>query len=206
MASTNDKPHETIFPSSSPVSANETSRARSIATRLTETEFGEVEAAAADAGKKVAEWLREAALTHARAGQEEQTDPILLAEIMGTRNLMLNLFARASQGPVTLKTYVRCRPIRTLLRSRRPKSSWRRGFAGTVSKARSSRNETLPHSICISVALRGDPGPCPMPPDLRSGHGSGGKSHRCSGIISPPIGTVLKVQSSLMHRPKSNGS
>ena len=97
MASTNDKPHETILPSS-PVSAND---ARSIATRLTETEYGEVEAAAVNAGKKVAEWLRDAALAHARAGREEQTDPILLAEIMGMRNLMLNLFARASQGPLT---------------------------------------------------------------------------------------------------------
>jgi len=101
MASSNDKPHEAILPSSSPVSANETSRARSIATRLTETEFGEVEAAAVNAGKKVAEWLRDAALAHARAGQEEQTDPILLAEIMGMRALMLNLFARASEGPLT---------------------------------------------------------------------------------------------------------
>jgi hypothetical protein len=101
MAATNDKPHETILPSSSPVSSNETSRARSIATRLTETEFGEVEAAAVNAGKKVAEWLREAALAHARAGADEQTDPILLAEIMGMRNLMLNLFARASEGPLT---------------------------------------------------------------------------------------------------------
>ncbi|WP_158824128.1 hypothetical protein [Granulicella sp. S156] len=101
MASSNDKPHETIMPSSSTGPSNETSRARSIATRLTETEFGEVEAAAANAGKKVAEWLREAALAHARAGQEEQTDPILLAEIMGMRALMLNLFARASEGPLT---------------------------------------------------------------------------------------------------------
>ncbi len=101
MASAHDKPHETILPSSSPVSANETSRARSIATRLTETEFGEVEAAAANAGKKVAEWLRDAALAHARAGQEEQTDSILLAEILGMRSLMLNLFARASEGPLT---------------------------------------------------------------------------------------------------------
>jgi hypothetical protein len=100
MASSNDKPSETILPSSSSVSANETSRARSIATRLTDTEFGKVEAAAANAGKKVAEWLREAALAHARAGQEE-TDPILLAEIMGMRSLMLNLFARASEGPLT---------------------------------------------------------------------------------------------------------
>jgi hypothetical protein len=48
----------------------------------------------------MAEWLREAALTQARAAQEEPTDPILLAEIMGMRALMLNLFARASQGPL----------------------------------------------------------------------------------------------------------
>jgi hypothetical protein len=103
MASGNDKPQETAVPSASSVSGNETSRARSIATRLTETEFGEVETAAADAGKKMAEWLREAALAHARtsAGAEEQTDPILLAEIMGMRSLLLNLFARASEGPLT---------------------------------------------------------------------------------------------------------
>jgi hypothetical protein len=100
MASDNYKPQEATVPSALAVSGNETSRARSIATRLTETEFGEVEAAAASTGKKVAEWLREAALAHARAGQEE-TDPILLAEIMGMRSLMLNLFARASEGPLT---------------------------------------------------------------------------------------------------------
>jgi hypothetical protein len=102
MASSNEKPHETVPPSPSTGPANETSRARSIATRLTDVELGEVEAAAATAGKRVAEWLREAALTHARAGQEEQTDPILLAEIMGMRNLMLNLFAKASQGPLSV--------------------------------------------------------------------------------------------------------
>ena len=101
MAFAYDKSHKTILPLSSPGLANETSRARSIATRLTETEFGEVEAAAASAGKKVAEWLRDAALAHARAGQEEQTDPILLAEVMGMRTLMLNLFARASEGSLT---------------------------------------------------------------------------------------------------------
>jgi hypothetical protein len=102
MATSNDKPHETVPPSTSTGSANDTSRARSIATRLTDIEFGEVEAAAANAGKKVAEWLREAALAHARAGQEE-TDPILLAEIMGMRNLMLNLFSKASQGPLSVE-------------------------------------------------------------------------------------------------------
>lgn len=102
MASPNNKQHETVPPSPSAGLANDTSRAKSIATRLTDTEFGEVEAAAAVAGKKVAEWLREAALVHARAGQEE-TDPILLAEITGMRNLMLNLFAKASQGPLSIE-------------------------------------------------------------------------------------------------------
>jgi hypothetical protein len=101
MASPNGKSHEIVPPSSPIAPANETSRARSIATRLTEAEFCEVEAAAGDAGKKVAEWLREAALAHARTGQEEQTDRILLAEIMAMRALMLNLFAKASQGPLS---------------------------------------------------------------------------------------------------------
>jgi hypothetical protein len=63
MASSNEKTHQTVPPSPSTALANETSRARSIATRLTDAELREVEAAAAIAGKKVAEWLREAALT-----------------------------------------------------------------------------------------------------------------------------------------------
>jgi hypothetical protein len=103
MASSNDKLNETVSPSHPNGGANDTSRARSIATRLTDIEFGEVEEAAANAGKKMAEWLREAALIHARAGQKAQTDPILLAEIMGMRNLMLNLFAKASQGPLSVE-------------------------------------------------------------------------------------------------------
>ena len=87
------------------VLGNETSRTRSIATLLTDTKFGNVEAAAANVGKKVAEWLREAALVHARAsaGAEAQTDPILLAEIMGMRSLMLNLSARGPEGLLTIE-------------------------------------------------------------------------------------------------------
>jgi hypothetical protein len=101
MASSNGKSQEIVPPSSPTAPANETSRARSIATRLTEAEFSEVEAAAANTGKKVAEWLREAALLRVRAGQEEGIDLILLTEIMAMRSLMLNLFAKASQGPLS---------------------------------------------------------------------------------------------------------
>ena len=102
MASTDTKQQLTI-PSAAPANPpNETYRAKSIATRLTEAAFAEVESAATKAGKKVAEWLRDAALTQARASQE-LTDPLLLAEIMGMRSLMLNLFASASEGPISVE-------------------------------------------------------------------------------------------------------
>ena len=102
MASSIDKT-QAIAQTAAGSSSNETARGRSIATRLTDAEFGEVEAAAAAiAGKKVGEWLREAALAQARGTHhDEQTDEILLAEMMGMRSLMLNLFARASEGPLT---------------------------------------------------------------------------------------------------------
>jgi hypothetical protein len=101
MASPPDNP-QLFAPPASSSSANETARGRSVATRLTEAEFSEVEAAASGAEKKVAEWLRDAALAQARGDKiEEKTDQILLAELMGMRSLMLNLFARASQGPLS---------------------------------------------------------------------------------------------------------
>jgi hypothetical protein len=102
MASSDTKLQQGI-PSAAPANPpNEAYRAKSIATRLTEAEFTEVESAAVKAGKKLAEWLRDAALTQARASQE-LTDSILLAEIMGMRSLMLNLFARVSEGPICVE-------------------------------------------------------------------------------------------------------
>jgi hypothetical protein len=102
MASSDTKLQQTIHSAAPAKPPNEAYRAKSIATRLTEAEFAEVESAAAKAGKKLAEWLRDAALTQARAPQE-LTDSILLAEIMGMRSLMLNLFARASEGPISVE-------------------------------------------------------------------------------------------------------
>jgi hypothetical protein len=39
--------------------------------------------------------------SYARTSREERTDPILLAELMGMRTLMLNLFREASKGPIS---------------------------------------------------------------------------------------------------------
>ena len=81
--------------------AGESFRAKSIATRITETEFAEIESAASAEGKKVSEWLREAALAQARGRRPDETDPILLAELMAVRNLLVNLFASASKGALS---------------------------------------------------------------------------------------------------------
>jgi hypothetical protein len=101
MASPDTKPQQVAEPASTSPAASDTSRLKSIATRLTEAELGEIEVAAFKAGKKVSEWLRDTALASVRAPQEEQTDTVLLAEIMGMRDLMLNLFAQASKGPLS---------------------------------------------------------------------------------------------------------
>ncbi|HSY34809.1 MAG TPA: hypothetical protein VK814_03570 [Acidobacteriaceae bacterium] len=101
MASPDTQPHQFAEPAPSIPTASEASRTKSVATRLTEVELGEIEAAASKAGKKVSEWLRDAALTSARSPQRAPTDAVLLAEIIGVRDLMLNLFAQASKGPLS---------------------------------------------------------------------------------------------------------
>jgi hypothetical protein len=99
--SSDSRPQSPIPPAALSAPANETYRTKSIAPRLTAAEFAEVESAAASAGQKVAEWLRDAALAQVRAVEGEKTDSILLTEVMGMRALMLNLFAKASEGPLS---------------------------------------------------------------------------------------------------------
>jgi GNAT superfamily N-acetyltransferase len=100
VSTTDSKPPSLIPPAVPAARTVEKYRTNSIGTRLSEAELSEVEAAAASAGKKVGEWLRDAALAQARSsGHTEKTDPILLAELMAIRTLILNLFAAASKGP-----------------------------------------------------------------------------------------------------------
>lgn len=72
-------------------------RAKTVATRLTPEELAEVEAAAAGAGKTVAEWLRETAL---RSARQLPADPIelLLSEVWGLRYALWNLFHATAQA------------------------------------------------------------------------------------------------------------
>jgi hypothetical protein len=100
VSTTDSKPLSVIPPAVPAARSTENYRTNSIGTRLSEAELSEVEAAAASAGKKVGEWLREAALAQARSAPAN-TDPILLAELMAMRTLLLNLFSAASKGPLT---------------------------------------------------------------------------------------------------------
>lgn len=104
MTSPDDK-SPVAAPAASPFAPiSESNRTKSIATRLTDAEFAEIESAAGSAGKKVAEWLREAALTEARIPVEEKTDTVLLAELLALRSMVVNLFAVASKGPLSDET------------------------------------------------------------------------------------------------------
>jgi len=74
-------------------------RSKTIATRLTPDELAEVESAAERAGKPLAEWLRETALT---ASRQRPADPVelLLAEIWAVRYALLSLFHAGAQATV----------------------------------------------------------------------------------------------------------
>jgi uncharacterized protein (DUF1778 family) len=70
-------------------------RAKTIATRVTPEELGEVETAAEGAGKTLAEWLRELAL---KAARERPADPteLVLAEVSALRYMLLKLFVNGN--------------------------------------------------------------------------------------------------------------
>ena len=101
VATADPKPTSLIPPAISPARESENYRVKQTGTRLTEAEFAEVEAAAADEGTNISAWIREAILARLSAAHGSKTDPILLAELMAIRSLILNLFAAASKGPLT---------------------------------------------------------------------------------------------------------
>jgi hypothetical protein len=101
VATADPKPTSLIPPAISPARESENYRVKQTGTRLTEAEFAEVEAAAAGEGTNISAWIREAILARLSAPQGSNTDPIILAELMAIRALILNLFAAASKGPLT---------------------------------------------------------------------------------------------------------
>jgi hypothetical protein len=100
VSTTDSKPPSLIPPTVPAARTSENYRTNSIGTRLSEAELSEVESAAASAGKKVGEWLRDAALAQARSVPAQNTDPILLAELMAIRTLILKSVCGSFQRAV----------------------------------------------------------------------------------------------------------
>ena len=89
-------------------------RSRSVGTKLTEEEYGQVEAAAARNGQTIAEWCRVEILhalgaagtavgdgngnATAAATPASPADEILLAEVLALRTILLNLFYDLAAG------------------------------------------------------------------------------------------------------------
>jgi hypothetical protein len=101
VATADPKPASLIPPAISPARESENYRVKQTGTRLTEAEFADAEAAASSEGMSVSAWIREAILARLSAAQNVNTDPIVLAELMAIRALIVNLFAAASKGPLT---------------------------------------------------------------------------------------------------------
>ena len=81
---------------SSRVGTAPSGRGKTLATWLPKSEMEAVEAAAKAAGKSASVWLREAAIAHLNrpvATRKTLPDPTLLAEILGLRNLTINLLS-----------------------------------------------------------------------------------------------------------------
>lgn len=81
-------------------------RTETVATRLSLLEMYAIEAAAKAAGVTCSQWLRDLALSHLAQPEpmpRPSIDSVILEEIMGLQNLVLNLFARATPA-FTLQT------------------------------------------------------------------------------------------------------
>jgi hypothetical protein len=71
-------------------------RTKSIGVRVTEADFGRLEALADAEGRPLSEWCREVLLE--RLNHRNGEEPILLGELLALRTILLNLFYALSRG------------------------------------------------------------------------------------------------------------
>ena len=79
-------------------------QAKTLATRLPRAEMLAVEEAAQAAGQTCSQWLREAAIAHLKRpvrSRKLMPDPTLLTELLGLRQLTVNLFAAVAGSTIS---------------------------------------------------------------------------------------------------------
>ena len=78
--------------------------AKTLATRLPRAEMLAVKEAAQAAGQTCSQWLREAAVAHLKRpvrSRKSMPDPTLLTELMGLRQLTVNLFSAVAANSIS---------------------------------------------------------------------------------------------------------
>jgi hypothetical protein len=75
-------------------------RSKSLGTKITETEYAQLEALASASGQTLSEWVRSVLLQQIASsnGHGSSADATLLAELMGLRTILLNLFYKLANG------------------------------------------------------------------------------------------------------------
>jgi hypothetical protein len=75
-------------------------RSKSLGSKITETEYAQLEALAAARGQTLSEWVRSVLLQQIASpnGHSSSADATLLAELMGLRTILLNLFYKLANG------------------------------------------------------------------------------------------------------------
>lgn len=73
-------------------------RIKSAGTKLTEAEYARLEAAARATGQTLAEWIREVLLANVNHVPATLGEETVLAEVLGLRTILLNLFYKLAKG------------------------------------------------------------------------------------------------------------
>ena len=73
-------------------------RTKSIGVKVSEANFATLQALADQEGKPVAEWCREALLEWAEIQQAAPAEPVLLAEVLGLRTILVYLFFKLANA------------------------------------------------------------------------------------------------------------
>jgi hypothetical protein len=73
-------------------------RTKSIGLKVSEADFATLQALADQEGRPLAEWCREALLNWAKIHGAAPAEPVLLAEVLGLRTILVNLFFRIANA------------------------------------------------------------------------------------------------------------
>lgn len=73
-------------------------RTKSIGTKVTEEEYAALDALAATAGQSRAEWVRAILLERLEQEKAKAAEETVLAELLGLRTILLNLFFAVTKG------------------------------------------------------------------------------------------------------------